>query len=292
MKILLTGASGLVGSRVSELFKDTFELDSLKADITTRQAFDEVIASDSDILLHLAAKTNVDLCEQDKQTDLKLSRDANLVGCKTAWAVNVFGTDNLAKACFLSNKKIVYISTDFVFNGTKKFYTEKDSPDPINWYGQTKYEGEKIVSGMKIPWLILRLSYPYRAKFVKTDFIRTLIKKMENGERLSMVTDHIIRPTFIDDLAQSLRVLLEKKSSGIFHVTGSQSVTPYDAALMAAEIFGLNKNLIDKTTREQYFKGRAKRGFCLVLKNDKIGKLGCQTHSLRQGLSIIKKQLQ
>ena len=89
-----------------------------------------------------------------------------------------------------------------------------------------------------------------------------------------MVTDHIMVPTFIDDLVNALDVLIQRDEKGIFHVVGSESITPFQAALKIAETFDLNSSLISKTTRREYFSGKAPRPFCLNLKNDKIGKYG------------------
>lgn len=282
MKILGTGLSGLVGSRIVELLKDKDEFDSSKADITDRNAIIEKIKStDASIVLHLAAKTDVDGCEKDKI----LGENGD------AWKINVEGTRNIVNACEESKKKLIYISTDFVFDGTKEVYNEDDTPNPINWYAQTKFEGEKIVQNSSSPWIIVRLAYPYRSHFEKKDFVRTLINKLEKGESLQMVTDHIITPTFIDDIAFAIGKLMERDALGIFHVVGSTSLTPYDAALAIARRFDLNKDLIGKTTRREFFNNRAQRPFHLAIKNDKIQRLGVKMRGFEEGLREVKRQL-
>jgi dTDP-4-dehydrorhamnose reductase len=247
----------------------------------------------------MAAKTNVDGCEQDKAKDqeilgFKNEQDKEKAWLKTgtAWAVNVFGTQNIINACKRADKKIVYISTDFVFNGQKKSYTEEDTPDPLSWYAITKYEGEKLIQNCGLEYIIARLAYPYRAFFERSDFVRGLIDKLKRNEKLSMVTDHVMVPTFVDDIVNALDVLIETGQAGIFHVVGSQTVTPFEAALKIAREFDLDESLISKTSRREYFFGKAPRPFCLNLKNDKIGKLGIEMCTFDKGLKEIKNQME
>lgn len=279
MKILGTGLTGLVGSRIVELLPE-FEFDLSRENITDKDLIkDRIEKSDADVVLHLAAKTDVDGCEKDK----------NLGEKGDAWRINVIGTENVALSCSESNKKMVYISTDFVFDGEKEgSYIEDDLPNPVNWYGKTKFEGEKRIQDIYSNYLIVRIAYPYRKSFAKKDFMRGLINRFQRGESLNMVTDHIMVPTFIDDIAFALKDLIEKNQTGIFHMVGSQPVTPYDTAILIADIFGFDKSKIKKTTREEFFKGRAKRGYNLCLKNDKIEKLGIKMKTLDQGIREIK----
>lgn len=289
MKILGTGMQGLVGSRVQELLSSEFEFKNVDrssgVDITNENQITEAIKiSDAEIVLHLAAKTDVDGCEKDKS----LGEEGE------AWKINVEGTQNVANACSKTGKKLIYVSTDFVFDGNieeGKFYKEEDTPNPINWYAKTKYEGEKIVKNLTCPWIIARLAYPYRANFGKNDFMRAILKRLQDGGQVVAITDHIFTPTFIDDVALAIKTLFKNYSEGIFHVVGSQCLTPYDAALLIAQQFNLDTSLISKTTREEFFKDRAPRPLRLALKNDKIGELGVPMKTFSEGLREIGKQL-
>lgn len=289
MKILGTGLDGLIGSRVVELLSDKYEFENLSiatgVDITDRNAiFQRIKTSDAQIVLHLAAKTDVDGCEKDKA----LGQDGK------AWKVNVEGTRNVADACLGANKKLIYISTDFVFDGTNPpagGYSEEDIPNPINWYAKTKYEGEKIVQDLKTPWIIARIAYPYRANFTKIDFFRAILEKLQEGKSVTVITDHIFTPTFIDDIASALDTLIGSSSQGIFHIVGSQSLTPLDAVNLIADEFELDKSKINKTTRSEFFNKSAPRPFQLVLKNDKIGKLGVGMRTFEEGIREIKDQI-
>ncbi len=289
MKILGTGLNGLVGSRIVQLLSNKYEFENISrstgVDIINKDSIlSKVNNSDALVILHLAAKTDVDGCELDK-----------FLGEKgETWKINVEGTRNIVKACEETNKKLIYISTDFVFDGVNPpagGYSEEDIPNPINWYAQTKYEGEKTVQAAKAPWIIARIASPYRARFERSDFARTILKRLRNNGKINAVTDHIFNPTFIDDVACALDVLIGSNSQGIFHIVGSQSLTPYNAALLIAKTFGFDQNLISKTTREEFFKDRAQRPFQLWLKNDKIEKLGIKMKTFEEGLKNIKYQI-
>ena len=289
MKILGTGLNGLVGSRIVELLSDKYQFENISrstgVDIQDREGvLEKIKTSDAQIVLHLAAKTDVDGCEKDKA----LGQNGE------AWKINVDGTKNIAEACSQLGKKIIYISTDFVFDGENcpaDGYSEDDLANPVNWYGQTKYEGEKNVQNLKAPWIIARIAYPYRADFVKSDFLRAILKRLQEQKTVAAVTDSIFTPTFIDDVALALDALIENNSQGIFHVVGNQSLSPYDAALLIAEVFGFNKDLITETTRKEFFKDRAQRSFQLRLKNDKIEKLNIKMRSFEEGIREIKSQI-
>lgn len=289
MKILGTGLDGLVGSRIVELLSDKYEFENLSiitgVDITDRNTvLEKIKSSEAQIVLHLAAKTDVDGCELDRPLGKK----------GDAWRINVFGTKNVVDACQLSKKKLIYISTDFVFDGENPpvgGYSEDDIPNPLNWYAQTKYEGEKIVQNLKSPWIIARIAYPYRAKFERLDFARAILKRLQEGQIVTAVKDHIFTPTYIDDIAFAIDSLIKNNCTGIFHVVGSHSLTPYDAAVLIAKEFDLDMSKISQTTKAEFFNNRAPRPFQLALKNDKIGKLGIKMKTFEEGIREIKSQL-
>jgi len=299
-KILATGLTGLVGSRLAELLGDVYELQPIGIDVIDKKAvLGAISASDANVVLHMAAKTNVDGCELDKTKDKETldlinsqKQEEVWMREKTAWAINVFGTQNIVEACQKTNKKIVYISTDFVFDGKKRIYSEEDETGPVNWYAKTKYEGEKLIQSCGLEYIIARIAYPYRAFFARNDFVRTIITKLQKSEKLNMVTDHIMVPTFIDDIVNALDILLQKEERGIFHIVGSQAITPYEVALQIAQTFNFDEALISKTTRREYFAGKAVRPFCLHLKNDKIGRLGIEMSTFDKGIEEVKVQME
>lgn len=324
MKILGTGLNGLVGSRVVDLLRGKYEFQNLSrstgVDITNKEQVESAIsASDASIVLHLTAKTDVDGCEIDKSIDIKIlgyedikKQEEEFSQAQTTWGINVIGTQNVIEACKKTGKKIIYISTDFVFDGDKGGYIEDDQPNPINWYGQTKYKGEEIIKNSALQYIILRIAYPYCKPHLfeperwpqsrrpspllkgegsiakKKDFVQAIISRFQNNQPLKGITDHFFVPTFIDDIAKALDILISENAEGIYHVVGSQVLTPYEATIMIAQAFGFNISAIQKTTREEYFKDRALRPYNLSLKNDKIDKLGVKMRGFEEGLREIK----
>jgi dTDP-4-dehydrorhamnose reductase len=289
MKIFGVGVSGLVGSRITEVLHNKYTFTNLSSDTgidITDPSTLAVIREDNehDVVFHLAAKADVDGCEKDKP----------LGKTGAAYKINVTGTENVVEACRAGKKKIVYVSTDFVFDGEnppEHGYTEDDTPHPINWYAETKYLGEEIVRKSGIPFVIMRIANPYRSgespASVKQDFVHIIRDRLNRGESTKGVTDQIISPTYIDDIAQAFDILIQKEVTGIFHVFGSQCLSPYEVVQKIADRYGLDKNLIHKTTNEEFNKGRAPRPFKLQTNNDKIKKLGVTMRTFDEGLKEL-----
>lgn len=290
MKIIGTGLTGLIGSRIVELLTDKYEFENISRsagiDILDKEAVREkIISSEASVILHLAGFTDVDGCEKEKE----------LGGKGYCYQLNVAATENIAQAVYESSKKLIYISTDFVFDGEigeSDAYSEEDLPNPINWYGTTKYEGEKVVLSTLENAIVARIAYPFTARGAKKDFVRYVLSRLQSGQSLKMVTDHIMTPTFIDDIAAAIDVLIRNNAKGIFHVVGSDSFSPYEAAWKIASVFDVKNPDIGKITREKFFAGRAPRPFCLALKNDKIVKLGTRMRTFENGLQAVREQLE
>jgi dTDP-4-dehydrorhamnose reductase len=282
LKIALTGADGLVGSRIVELLKQDFDFIPIlqsQMDITDIDQVKSVLQRvDFDIFLHLAAYTNVPGAEINKELCFKINRD---------------GTKNVFEIVFQKQKKFIYISTDFVFDGVNPPYDEDSEPNPTSVYATSKYEGEKIVNPLRQladggQAMIVRIAYPYRASFeLKKDFFRTFKSYLEQKKPLTMITDSLMTPTFIDDIAYGLKYLINNYSPEIYHLVGSDSLSPYDAAIKVAETFGLDKSLIRKTTYEEYIKGKAKLPQFADFRSKKNNFYKMRT--FEQGLDEIKK---
>ena len=287
MRILITGSTGLIGTRITGLLSEKYTFIPLlqsEIDITDKSSVDRrLLTVDFDLLLHLAAYTNVDGAETNKDLCRK---------------INVEGTRNLFEACQKKKAKMIHISTDFVFDGKsimhgssnsedQEFeplpcFTEKSIPNPISHYGLTKYEAEQVV---KDNAMIVRLSYPYRKEFPdKRDFVRTVKYLLEQGKTLQMVTDSLITPTFIDDIVYGLDYLCMHYAPQVFHLVGADSMSPFDAGKIIAKSFGLNEGLVQTTTYAEYFKGKALRPQWarIVNTNNEI-----YMHSFADGLAHI-----
>ena len=285
-KILGTGLSGLVGNRVVELLQDKYDFEDLSldtdVDITNKDQVDERIgASDAKVVLHMAAITDVDACEKERS-----DKENSL-----SWRVNVAGTENIVKAVKASNKRIIHISTDFVFSGLEEKYTEESKPNPVNWYGETKYRAELVVQENLTDYVILRLAFPYRAKFERPDVVRFFLNRFKEGKSVDAISNWTITPGFIDDMAFVFEAFIANNKVGIYHTVGSDSMTPYEMAIAITELFGFDKTQVNAVKLEDLFAGKAPRPLKLVTDNGKITKLGLQMQTLEEGLSTLKKQL-
>ena len=280
--ILTTGLDGLVGTRIAELLNKELSFTNLSFqkgyDITNITTIEKAFANfTGEWVWHLAAATDVDRCEKEKDW---------------AHAVNVIGTQNIVNLCKRYKKRLLFISTDFVFHGNNKIYSEKDKPSPINYYGQTKYEAEKLVSKLGKHGLIVRISFPYCAKNnEKKDFFHTILEKLQKKERVMAVDDMYFTPTFIDDIAEALHFLTIKGAFDIYHVTGSSLHTPYEATQLIADTFNLNKSLALPCSFSDYYQNRAPRPKSLKISNQKITKFGLKMHTFSEGLSILKTKI-
>jgi len=287
MKLLGTGLSGLVGSRIVELLspKYTFTNYSLEngVDITDREGILARIQGEVEYpwVLHLAAYTNVQQAEKDRS----LNKES------IAWKVNVEATQNIIDACLATDKRLLYVDTDYAFDGTKRLYNEDDIPNPQGWYAITKSEGAKRVLAMGERGLVIRISNPYRANPVgKTDFVHKMLERLTNGQEIVAPTDQLFVPTFVDDIARSIDALISAHANGIYHVVGSQAISPFDAARTVAHIFGQREDLVKETSFAAYFSGRAPVPQYAVLTNDKIQSLGVVMRGFRDGVAEVKKQ--
>lgn len=275
-KIAITGSTGLIGSRIIELLNNEYDFVELrrnKVDVTNQDLVNKTINEiNFDFLLHLAAYTNVDAAEVEKDIAFKL---------------NVGATINLFEATKKKKAKFIYISTDFVFDGDSPPYFEDSSPHPISYYGQTKLEGEKIVKDQA---MIVRLSYPYRSPYpLKKDFVQGIVNMLKQGKKLQMVTDSSITPTLVDDIIFGLKYLINNYTPGIFHLVGADSFSPYDAGKLIANVFHLDQSLIKPTNYSEYFKNKVKRPRYSEIKTKKNNFI--KMKSFEEGLTIVKSQM-
>jgi dTDP-4-dehydrorhamnose reductase len=283
MNILGTGLSGLVGSRVTELLPDfSFENLSLETgvDITKKDQVDPYFKrSTATWVFHFAAYTNVQ--ESEKQRELKED--------SIAWKINVTATETIIDNCTKYKKKLIYIDTDYAFDGKKKEYTEEDVPNPLGWYAKTKFEGAKRVMELGEGSLILRIANPYRANPVgKMDFVHKMLERLMGGVGITAAKDQIFVPTYIDDIAFAIKKLIAVNAAGLYHVVGSTALSPFEAANEIADVFGCDTKNITPTTFAEMFRDRAPAPQYAYLKNDKIQALGVLMRTFREGLLDLK----
>lgn len=287
--ILATGATGLVGSRFVEMFKDKYNVVNMDlttgVDITRGETFKPFFDAHPGAmaLIHLAAFT-------DTNKAFAETGDKNGV----CYKVNVDGTKNIADICKERGIHLIHVSTDFVFDGQQDTPYLEDQPlSPIEWYGQTKAIAEEVVKESGASYSIVRLAYPYRANFdLKPDLIKKIRTGLESGKLYPQFTDTIITPTLIDDIARAFDKLIELKPQGIFHTVGSDSLSPFELAKKVAVAYGFDPNIVKEGSLTEYLK-TASRPFArkVAMSNQKsTDLLGLHFMTIDEGLTEIKKQ--
>lgn len=252
-KILVTGANGMLGQDLCPILEDNgydvIETDIYNLDITNSNAVEKFLNSEKpEIVIHCAAYTNVDKAEEDLET-------ARLINSK--------GTENLAKACKEIDATMVYISTDYVFDGNgNKPYLPTDKTSPLNNYGLTKWEGEVAVKENLEKYYICRTSWLYGHH--GKNFVETMLSLADKPE-LKVVNDQTGCPTWTVELANAIVEILDDMPYGTYHTCGGGVTTWYGFAKKAFEFAGLNVNIKPCTTDE--FPRPAKRPTYSVMDN-------------------------
>jgi len=287
--ILTTGLTGLVGSRIAEMLDDKYEFFNMDlttgVDITDKSKIEDFVKDHpAQIMIHLAAFTDVN--GANAQTGNKEA---------ICYQVNVTGTKNIAEICKENNIYLINISTDFVFAGDKNEpYAETDSKNPIEWYGQTKAWAEEEIEKTLSHYAIARIGYPFRAKFdAKPDTVAKTKQGLANGTLYPQFSDMIITPTYIDDIARTIELMIEKQPQGIFHLHSSSSLSPFELAKKIATTFGFNPEIVKEGSLEEYLK-TTDRPYQknLRMSNKKVQQeLGIKLMTIDEALKDIKKQL-
>ena len=257
MKILITGANGLLGHELSSILKDhtLILLSHSQLDISDPESVNKQIDSSSpDIIINSAAYTQVDACE----TNYDLAFKSNAIGPK-----------NLAIKCKQLGIPLIHISTDYVFEGNKKKNSplvEDDKLGPKTVYGKTKLEGEKMVQENCQKYFILRTAWLYGEG---KNFVKTMLSLSKKNKELKVVNDQIGSPTYAKDLAKAIKEIIEKKSDkyGIYHVTNKGEVSWYEFAKKIFEIKNIEIKVNPCTSEE--FPRPAPRPHYSVLSNQK-----------------------
>ncbi|MGA1823648.1 MAG: dTDP-4-dehydrorhamnose reductase [bacterium] len=278
MKILVTGANGMVGSYFPKIFdKDKLVLTDIE-DLDVRDpdaAFKWMEKENPDIVYHLAAKTDVDKCELEVED---------------AYLTNTIGTQNIALACQKYNKVMVYISTAGVFDGKKiEPYTEFDLPNPVNIYGKTKLEGEVIVRDLLYKFYIVRAGWMMGGGPAKDKkFVYKVIRISEINEVLRAVNDKFGSPTYALDLVKGLKELTKTGYFGLYHMTNTGIVcSRYEVAI---EIFKILNNYIKIIpVSSAYFPLPALRARSEAMQNMKLDLL--KINKMRSWKAALKEYL-
>ncbi len=252
MKILITGANGLLGQHLIQLLLQKKYTVVATGRGDSRLAFENPLYSYYDmdvadgnavfatmnhekphVVVHAAAMTQVDECELAPEI------------CER---INVQGTSQVLVDAEAVSSHFIYISTDFVFDGEKGNYTEEDDLMPVSHYGFSKMQAESIVQTSEIPWCIVRtcLVYGNVLKGTRSNIVNWVKGSLEQNKAIKVVNDQVRTPTYVKDLANGILLAIEKKATGIYHIAGKDVLTPYQMAVQTAELFQLDTTKIEK----------------------------------------------
>jgi dTDP-4-dehydrorhamnose reductase len=256
--LLLTGCNGLLGQkllatlpqnlpyRVVSISKNSPQVPLpphviyCQLDLTAQTVVAELFeALQPDVVLHTAALTLPDVCEQNHDE---------------AYLQNVTVVEHLCKLAALHHSFFVHLSTDFIFDGTQALLAEDATPNPINYYGQTKYLAEEIVKNTPTKWAILRtcLVFGVLAQASRSNILLWILRNLQADKSIRVVADQFRTPTFAEDLAKGCWQVVLAKATGIWHLSGADYMSPYEFALEVAKVFELDSSLISPTNAQEF----------------------------------------
>lgn len=289
MRILITGVTGNLGSKIVEVNQDhelygtsrvnpkTIKLISFeKADLRNKEKLEKILEKiNPDCILHTASLTNVDYCENHKEE---------------TYSINVESTKNLAEFCYSKNRSLIFLSSDYVFDGKiKRKYFEEEKTNPINYYGKTKQICEDIVLNLK-KGAIARIivAYCWSSANQKMNFAHWLVKSLREGKKVKVANDQYNNAMLMENAAENLMLMAEKEITGIYSLTGKDCINRIDFAKLIAEEFNLNQDLIIPAATAEL--GQiAKRPFYIDSYSGKAEKKSLKLLNLKEGLKYFKE---
>lgn len=297
MKILITGSNGLLGQKLVKLLSKKSSVDFLatssgenrvstpkfnyrQLDITNKdQVLDLIREYQPDVVINTAAMTNVDACEKDREN---------------CWNVNVHAVEYLLEACQNVGAKLIHLSTDFVFDGEDGPYSEEDEPNPLSYYGKSKYAAEQLLlnSGYK-NWAIARtiIVYGVGENMSRSNIVLWAKGALEEGKPLTIVDDQFRSPTWADDLAMGCWLIAENDKRGIFHLSGKDFMSILDLVRRVAEFFNLDASKITPIKSDSLNQAAKRPPVTGFILDKAIKELGYNPHSFEEGLEQLKEEL-
>ena len=249
LKVLVTGSAGLVGRQVVKDLSNSHQVfscyneskpeygDSVKMDLKNREMISSILTEKKpDIVIHLGAMTGVDLCEKEKTS---------------ASEINTKATEIIAKECSKLNSFLVYVSTDYVFDGNLGMYKEDDVTNPLGFYGKSKLEGEKVVQNFSTNCCIARTSTPFGLHPTKKSFPMWVIENLQKQKQIDVLIDQFTSPTYIPNLSRMLIEISERHITGIIHTAGASKISRYQMASMVSDKLNLDSTLLKQISIDE-----------------------------------------
>lgn len=297
--ILITGSNGLLGQKLIDKLANNTQYKLIATskganrhpqqlgyvyedfDITDEQAVKTIIAKyKPSAIINTAAMTNVDACETAKEACVEL---------------NVNAVKYLLAAAAQIQAQLIHLSTDFIFDGENGPYKEEDQPNPLSFYGQSKWDAEQLlINSTYTNWVVLRtiIVYGVAANMSRSNIILWAKQALEKGDKINVVDDQFRMPTLAEDLADICILTVEKHAKGIYNASGKDFMSILELVNRVADFFHLDKSLITPSksnTLNQPAKRPPRTGFVL---DKSIKELGYTPHSFEEGLAVVKKQLE
>ena len=297
IKVIITGSNGLLGQSLLALLlkekekynvfgfsrgenrsgRDDFSY--LSIDLTKEENLKKTIREvQPNFIINTAAITLVDDCESNKEACDRLNIDV------VQWLTEIAGE---------VNAHLIHLSTDFIFDGIKGYYKETDIPNPVSYYGLSKVKSEQVLLKSKIDYTILRTILVYGKVFSmsRSNIVLWVKSMLEQGKEITIVNDQFRMPTYVDDLAMACKIVVDKKATGIYHISSNELLSVFEIAQEVATVFQLDKNLIkpiSSSALNQTAKRPPKTGFDLSKTNKD---LGLYPKSFREDLQRFKETL-
>ncbi len=295
-RIMVFGANGLLGQKLVVALLERYEVTGVgrkeksaidfhgyqyrRCDIVDRVQTRSLIREiKPEVIVNAAAYTDVDGCEDHKED---------------CWNINVKGVENIIQAAKSIEAWFIHISTDYLFDGKNGvLYAEDAKPNPLSYYGRSKFAGENAVIAAGVEHTIVRTMILYgTGKDLRLNFATWLVDKLAKGESVKIVDDQFGHPTLVDDLAKAIRRIADLKKTGVFHICGSEYISRYDFAIKLAQIFGYDVGLIERGKTSE-LKQKAVRPMHSRFDLSKIAReLGIELCGVEEGLKILKQQLE
>lgn len=287
-KILITGGTGLLGKALVEKLQAVNEIvityfgdyefaDGAKLDVRDQAGYEKMFQQfRPEIVIHTASIGSPDFAEKIKEL---------------TWQINIRGTENIIALCEKFGSKLIFISSNGIYDGDHAPYGEDDLARPVNYYGETKLAGEKLVAKAKVPVAIVRpiLMYGWHYPQERPNIVTTAIAKLGRGEVIRAYEDVFSNPLLSDSCAEAIAAIIDRKKYETFNLAGRDRVSIYQLVKTTAEVFGFDQALVEPV-KQGYFNELVPRPKDTSYRTEKMEKiLGVKPLSVKEGLTIMKE---